>query len=355
MDSAEKSRFRRNLLHWFDRNQRDLPWRKRKTLYRIWVSEIMLQQTQVVTVIDYFRRFMRRFPNVNTLADATLDDVLQIWEGLGYYRRARQMHAAAQQIRDEHGGRFPTSFEHVVALPGIGRYTAGAILSIATDQPYPVLEGNTKRVYCRVLNLQQDPNSAEATKQLWQFAGQLVSRHRPGDLNQALMELGSQICTARSPACTACPVRSLCEAFQVGQPESLPISTSPKVNYENTYEAAIVIRRAGKLLLRQCQPGQRWADLWDFPRFQAPRRNAQKYLSQQIDESTGLIVQLQRPFEQIRHSVTRFRITLDCYLASSVQGRLKKNISSDWVSMSQIQNRPLSVTGRKIAELIEQL
>ena len=171
--------FRRQLLQWFDQHQRDLPWRRRKTLYRIWVSEIMLQQTQVSTVVDYYQRFVKRFPSVEKLAAAETEDVLKLWEGLGYYRRARQMHAAAQVVVDRHRGRFPRSYDAVLDLPGIGRYTAGAILSIATDQRFPVLEGNTQRLYSRLLRLKSDPKSTSSQRTLWQFADALVPGETP--------------------------------------------------------------------------------------------------------------------------------------------------------------------------------
>ena len=174
--SAQRTAFRRRLLKWFDANQRDLPWRKNRTPYRIWVSEIMLQQTQVATVIAYYRRFMKQFPTVKKLAAAEQSEVLKLWEGLGYYRRARQLHAAAQQVVDQHGGKFPTDFDSVLALPGIGRYTAGAILSISLDQRLPILEGNTIRLFARLLAMPDDPRTTANQKVLWKFAESILPK-----------------------------------------------------------------------------------------------------------------------------------------------------------------------------------
>ena len=193
-------------MKWFDQHQRNLPWRKNKSLYRIWISEIMLQQTQVATVIDYFNRFVKRFPNIKRLAAASEADVLRLWEGLGYYRRARQLHAAAKTIVECHGGQFPTDITDVLALPGIGRYTAAAILSIAQDQRLPILEGNTIRLFARLLAMNSDPRTTENQKRLWEFSESLLPRKQVGDFNQSLMELGSEICTPRNPNCKICPL-----------------------------------------------------------------------------------------------------------------------------------------------------
>ncbi len=353
-DTTARSRFRRSLLKWFDRHQRQLPWRQQKSPYRIWVSEIMLQQTQVATVINYFERFIKRFPNVRALAAAELQEVLKYWEGLGYYRRARQLHAAARMVVDQHGGRFPQTFDEVIALPGIGRYTAGAILSIAQDQRYPILEGNTERVFARLIQLGDDPKSKPGQHKLWELADKLVSRHRPGDVNQALMEIGSQLCHVNHPDCGECPVRRFCESFQSGRANELPRRSVAKTKYESVREAAIIIRRGDRVVLRHCQPGQRWADLWDFPRFAVPTSGHGQFLCKRVRQLTGLSVRLGPPVKQIRHAVTRFRITLDCYHATDVRGRLN-NGSPDgiqWTRLNELGQRPLNVTGRKIANWI---
>ncbi len=350
----ERSRFRRSLLAWFDENQRDLPWRRRKSAYRVWISEIMLQQTQVTTVIDYFQRFVRQFPDVGALAAAPEDEVLRAWEGLGYYRRAKQLHAAARQIVARHGGQFPDAYEQVLALPGIGRYTAGAILSIAADQPWPVLEGNTVRLYARLLDFRQDVTTTASQRQLWEFAESLVSRHRPGDLNQALMELGSQICQSGRPRCLLCPVQRFCQAFKHGIPESLPHKGTQKTRYESLHQAVAIIRRGQRVVLRRCGPDEHWAGLWDFPRFTIDPRSeppaAIASLRKQVGYLTGLDVELQpADIPTIRHAVTRFRISLECFRAVTVTGRLRRRAGElEWVPTTALPQRPMSVTGRKI-------
>ena len=343
---------RRKLLNWFAAKQRDLPWRRNKSRYRIWVSEIMLQQTQVATVIDYYRRFMKRFPSIKSLAYADLDDVLRQWEGLGYYRRARQMHAAANAIMESYGGRFPNNYEEVIRLPGIGRYTAGAILSIADDQRFPILEGNTIRLYSRLLLMDSDPRSKENQKSLWEFAETILPRKHTGDFNQALMELGALVCTPTSPDCEHCPLQTHCPTFAQNKQRLIP-APSKKTNYLKTTEAVILVTRNNRFLIRKCLPGERWAGLWDFPRYSVEGNATDPHnrLQQQLFEDYGLVTTIRTLNHRIRHAVTRFRITLDCYETTSLQGRLKtRGQEMRWLSPQQIHSMPMSITGRKIAD-----
>jgi A/G-specific adenine glycosylase len=267
--AAARQKFRRRLLSWFRLHARDLPWRRTHDVYHIWVSEIMLQQTQVATVVSYFKRFVERFPNIQLLASADEQDVLRLWEGLGYYRRARQMHAAAKKIVDQHGGEFPRDVQQVQSLPGIGRYTAGAILSIAHNVRAPILEANTIRLLCRLLLLKDDPHRSHSQRLLWEFSASLLPRREAGTFNQALMELGSEICTPRTPRCEQCPVADLCPTRANGLQDSIPLA-KPKKNYQSVVEAALVIASPQdhqQFLLRRCGPDERWSGLWDFPRF----------------------------------------------------------------------------------------
>lgn len=216
-----------HLLAWYAKSGRDLPWRQTRDPYRIWLSEIMLQQTTVVAVIPYYEKFLVAFPNVEALASAPVEAVIELWAGLGYYRRARNLHAAATRVVEEHGGQFPAELGQLQALPGIGRSTAGAILSIAFDLPAPILDGNVRRVLCRLFALQQPPRSAAAEKQLWIWAELLTPTDRPHDYAQAIMDLGATICSPRTPDCSSCPLAGFCQARVLGLEQDLPLA-SPK-------------------------------------------------------------------------------------------------------------------------------
>jgi len=333
-DARSKAAFRRRLLKWFDTNQRDLPWRKNCTPYRIWVSEIMLQQTQVATVIDYYLRFMKRFPNVKKLAAADQSEVLKLWEGLGYYRRARQLHA-----------------------------TAGAILSISLDQRLPILEGNTIRLFARLMAMKDDPKTSANQKELWQFSESLLPKKRCGDFNQALMELGSEICTPKKPRCSDCPVSNDCPTFVRGLQDQIP-AASKKMKFEDLHEAVVVVRKGKtaktKYLVRQCGPDERWTGLWDFPRYQIAQTSKAKTsdsdLASQLKSQTGLTATVHPTNKRIKHAVTKYRITLDCFVADSPSGRLKKSqTATQWVTRNELDELPMSATGRKIVDSLDRL
>ena len=349
--------FRRKLLAWFRRKKRTLPWRLTRDPYRIWLSEIMLQQTQVVTVIPYYERFLARFPTLKLLAAADEADVLRMWEGLGYYRRARQLHAAAQHVVLEHGGTFPRTFEEIRSLPGVGRYTAGAIASIAYGLRTPILEANTVRLYSRLLAYRGDPTGGEGQKLLWDFAEEILPASNVGDMNQALMELGSLICTPRNPRCEACPVRPHCPTYMSDLQDVIP-TPKKKQNFESVREAAMVVRRAGNVLLRQRPHGERWAGLWDFVRFPVLTRGGKELveeLRKKIHDQTGVLAKPGKRITTIKHGVTRFRITLECYDAAYVSGSSNEHDGAKlaWIPPEELGKYPLSVTGRKLAHMLQ--
>ncbi len=349
-----RQKFRRRLLAWYARQARDLPWRRRADAYGVWVSEIMLQQTQVATVIDYYVRFMKRFPNVRALAAAAEQDVLRLWEGLGYYRRARQLHRAAKEIVDVHGGNFPTRFEDVLALPGIGRYTAGAITSIAYDARQPVLEANTIRLYARLLGYAGDTSTKDGQNLLWAFGAAVLPRKNVGQVNQALMELGAEVCTPKSPRCSACPVKGLCATFASGSQDVIPASKK-KTQYEAVEQAAVVIRNGHRILVRRCQPDERWAGLWDFPRFDIHSRTTHARhheLKREVARLTGLEISPQRKLTTIKHGVTRYRITLHCHEAELISAVSESPADLQWVTPAELENIPLNTSGRKICQLL---
>ena len=254
--------FQSALTDWFARHGRDLPWRHTRDPYAVMVSEFMLQQTQVVTVLDYYRRWLERFPTVRALADAPPEDVLRLWEGLGYYARARNLHRAAQTIRDAHGGEFPRDLEKIAALPGVGRYTAGAIYTFSYDLPAPIVDANIARVLARLTHLRIPIDTAPGQRALWAAAEQLLPAEDARAYNSALMELGATVCRVRAPQCLLCPVLSFCAAAP-HDPERLPIKRARKATIPLTEDCAWIVHD-GKLLLQQ-GIGSRWKGLWKLP------------------------------------------------------------------------------------------
>lgn len=342
---------RRQLLAWFARDARDLPWRRDPTAYHVWVSEVMLQQTQVATVLDYYDRFLVSFPDVRSLADADEESLMRLWEGLGYYRRARLMHRAAKQIVEKHGGTFPTDYSSVVALPGIGRYTAGAILSISSDARLPILEGNTIRVFSRWVALRSDVKSKLGNEQLWEIAQLMLPRKEAGQFNQAAMELGALICKPAEPRCTLCPISKQCQANRLGLQESIPGKVT-KIQYESRKEFAFVIPaidRPGWLVHRVAE-GQRWAGLWDFPRVHDGIAKTPATAAQTVSRRIGTNLLPFRVVKRIKHAVTRFRITLEVCETQPIDsaGLCATTGEYRFVTHQELAKLPLSVSGRRI-------
>jgi A/G-specific adenine glycosylase len=353
----QRQTLRRRLLTWYESNARELPWRASRDPYRVWLSEIMLQQTQVATVREYFARFVAALPDVHHLAAADEQQVLRLWEGLGYYRRARQLHAAAKQIADVYGGQFPQDPAELQKLPGIGRYTAGAIASIAFGQRAAILEANTIRLLSRLIGYRGDPLRTSGQRILWQVAETILPQTNVAQFNQALMELGSLVCTPSEPKCHACPLSCLCAARAAGLQHQIPPAKNRRT-YTELREAAIVVRRNGRVLMRQCAEGERWAGLWDFPRFELESTGplfAREEIVAKVLDQTGITCSPGAILKSLRHGVTRYRITLDCYEATYLSGRARaagNAAPTRWMKHAELAELPLSTTGRKIAELV---
>jgi A/G-specific adenine glycosylase len=264
LQKREASGFRRKLLLWYDTNQRELPWRQDKDPYRVWLSEVMLQQTRVETVIPYYKRFLVSYPDLETLADAPQDDVLKLWEGLGYYSRARNFLQAVQEVRDHYGGRVPDDPDTFAGLRGVGEYTRAAVGSIAFSRPLAVVDGNVKRVFCRLFTIEEEPGKSRIQKEISRLADELLDRERPGDYNQAVMELGALVCIPRSPRCTVCPVSEYCGAFTQGVTDRLPVK-SKKKPLPVISLAAVVLEEQGRFLVRQRTEEKLLQGLWEFP------------------------------------------------------------------------------------------
>lgn len=363
LDDASLPALRRRLLTWYSRHARDLPWRRTRDPYAIWISEIMLQQTTVAAVIPYYERFLAAFPTVFALANADEHDVLKLWEGLGYYSRGRNLHRAAQMIVNQHGGEFPDNVEALQKLPGIGRYTASAIASFSRDTRAPIVEANTLRLYARLLGYRGDPRSSAGQSLLWGFAERLLPARRCGRFNQALIELGATVCSPASPQCEACPLQRDCRAQQDGLQHAIPLA-KPRATVTHVLEAAIAIQRRGRFLLRQRGPDERWAGLWDFPRFElrnsadgrAPQPADDKLypeLVQRIADSTGLTTDVEALVTEFTHSVTRYRIRLLCFQAVASAGRIRRDDGPwRWVRAADFDSLALSVSGRRFARLL---
>ena len=308
----------------FRRTRRDMPWRQTKDAYSIWISEIMLQQTRVAAVIPYFERWMHSFPTVEALASAELDEVLAHWSGLGYYSRARNIHKAAKEITLQHEGKVPHTVKELLRLPGIGRYTAGAISSIAYGAHEPLVDGNVARLITRVFEIEQDIKSTVAIKELWRICSELVPKSAPGDFNQGLMELGSQVCTPKNPKCTACPLRVHCRAHELGRAAELPVVAKRKADKDKQLlasEAALLLR-SGKILLAHRKAEGLFGGLWELP--QAPQRT-------ELSPLTGLTIAFakKRPSMVHRQVLSHRRLQIKVWPASAT-GRTRLAANSQY-------------------------
>jgi A/G-specific adenine glycosylase len=317
---ASIRRVREGLLAWYDANRRDLPWRRTRDPYAIWISEAMLQQTRVETVIPYWARFLARFPDVESLARAEIDDVYAVWTGLGYYSRARNLKAAAESIVADHGGRLPDQAEGLRSLPGIGRYTAGAVASIAFDREEPLVDGNVVRVFARLEDIREDSGDKAVVERLWSLAAALVRGPRPGDLNQALMELGATLCTPKRPHCLACPVREHCRAAAAGEPERLPIKTK-RTAVRAMRALAVAIDRGGRLLAVRRPETGRMAGLWELPGGPlAEGEEAKDHAARILHSVVGLEVRELESVGRIEHVFTHRRLDLEVFRAKALPG-----------------------------------
>ncbi|MBN1486644.1 MAG: A/G-specific adenine glycosylase [Anaerolineae bacterium] len=350
----------RRLLEWFASHARDLPWRYNRTPYRVWVSEVMLQQTQVETVHDYYLRFMDRFPTIESLAAANLEEVLKMWEGLGYYSRARSLHRAAQEIvqaiRENRSAglyeqKLPADVNALRELPGIGAYTAGAIASIAFNIPTPAIDGNVRRVLSRVLALKSPTQKElEAAVTLW------LPREAPGTFNEALMELGAVVCRPKSPRCRLCPWMTLCRAQEAGQQEAYPAPKPKKTIPHYDVAAAITLQPDGQILVAQRRQEDMLGGMWEFPG--GKRKDGetiQAALQRELMEEMGIEIAVGEHLITVRHAYTHFRITLYAFICALVRGEPRCIECADfrWITVADLDDLPMAVTDRKIAQAVK--
>lgn len=339
------------LLAWWDSHKADLPWRRTHDPYAIWIAEVMLQQTQIATVIPYYERWLERFPTVESLAAAPLGEVLQYWEGLGYYSRARNLHAAAITLVNQHHGQLPRHHEALLELPGIGAYTAGAIASIAFGLPVPIVDGNIIRVLTRLTDMADDVTTGPAKKKLWQLAATLVPSERPGDYNQALMELGQKICVPVRPQCHHCPIHDHCRARQNGTQMERPVRPPRRHTPHYDVVAGVIWHEDGRFLIAQRPLDGLLGGLWEFP---GGKKEAGETLSdalvREIQEELGITIRVGEPVTTIQHAYTHFRITLFAFHAHHLMGDVQHLGVADhaWVTFADLQHYAFAVTDRKI-------
>ena len=339
--SSPQGKLRRTLLRWYSQHKRDLPWRHTRDPYKIWVSEIMLQQTQVATVIPYYEKWLKAFPSLSSLARAPLSRALELWAGLGYYRRVRMFHQAARQLQEHSQGGIPKTAKELRALPGIGRYTAGAIASIALGEKTPVLDGNVIRILTRIFAIPQSVDRPATLEKLWSLAAALLPDKNPGDLNQALMELGATVCFPSTPQCARCPVRKSCAAHKKRKELFYPVR-SVEERYENLQMAALVLRNDKNEVWLEKQPEKgRWGGLWMFPFWQNNEAMLEEIKAWHLSP---------RHFLTVPHAFTKYRIKLVVYEAKHLQRIVLGRKNGKWVPVEKLAGIACPSPHRKIAQ-----
>jgi A/G-specific adenine glycosylase len=346
---------RTSLLAWYSRFGRNLPWRQTRDPYTIWVSEIMLQQTQVKTVLPYFDRWMSQFPTVQDLAAADLQQVLKAWEGLGYYARARNLHQAAQVIVQQHGGMFPTELDAVLALPGIGRTTAGGILSAAFNQPLAILDGNVKRVLARLIALDVPP--VKALPRLWTLSQELVDPNNGRDFNQAFMDLGATVCTTHNPACLVCPWRGDCQAYNLDIQSQIPMSETRAPVPHKQIGVAVIWNDRGQILIDRRKPDGLLGGLWEFPGGKVEgEETIAACIQREIQEELGIEITVGDLLIVVDHTYSHFRVTLNVHHCHHLSGE-PQAIECDeirWVTLGELDQFPFPKANLQIIEALRQ-
>ncbi|WP_411219108.1 A/G-specific adenine glycosylase [Terribacillus saccharophilus] len=340
--------FQNDLINWFQQEKRSLPWRENRDPYRIWVSEIMLQQTKVDTVIPYFHRFMERFPTIQALAEADEQDVLKAWEGLGYYSRARNLQTAVREVAEIHAGKVPDDVEQLGKLKGVGPYTKGAILSIAYGIPQPAVDGNVMRVLSRILLITEDIAKPKARKIFEAAVGKMISKDDPSSFNQGMMELGALICTPKKPACMLCPVQEHCAAYQQGLQEELPIKSKGKKQKTIPYLSVIVENEQGEVLIEKRPEEGLLANLWQFPMVDASDVSLEQ-LAYWFQLEYGMKITLEETLQPVRHIFSHIIWELIVLRAKTKDDAAE---NGRFVALTDINDYPFPVPHQKILQQI---
>ena len=355
INPSRRAAIKQDLLAWYRQEKRDLPWRDTTDPYRVMLSEFMLQQTQVETVIPYYRRFLREFPTVKALAGTPRDRVLKAWEGLGYYTRARNLHKTARFIVDRYDGAVPDAYDELASLPGFGPYTTAAVLSIAYDRDYAVLDGNVIRVLCRLFGIRDDTGQTRIRAMLQNLADNLLHRGDAGEHNQAIMELGATVCRPRAPCCGSCPVNDHCAAFRAGNADSLPVRAPKKPRPHYILGVGIVSRNNSVLIARRPENGL-LGGLWEFP---SARQMKEESLSETciraVREATGVDAAVRNRFRTVRHAFTHFSVTMHAFQCDYGGGEARAVNCSDvrWVAPDSLEDYAFSRANRKLIEYMD--
>ncbi|HEY9734980.1 MAG TPA: A/G-specific adenine glycosylase [Trichocoleus sp.] len=349
------SALRQALLTWYAECGRDLPWRRSRDPYAIWISEIMLQQTQVKTVKPYYERWLGQFPTVEALADADQQTVLKAWEGMGYYARARNLHRAAQVVVERHGGLFPNDLESAMALPGIGRTTAGGILSAAFNQAVPILDGNVKRVLARLVALEVPPNQALA--RLWELSTAVLDLQQPRDFNQALMDLGATLCTRHNPACLLCPWQQHCRAYNLNVQTEIPMTEPRGPLPHKQIGVAVIWNDQGQILIDRRRQEGLLGGLWEFPGGKIePGETVEQCIEREIREELGIEIEVGQKLIRVDHAYTHFKVSLNVHHCRHISGE-PQPIECDevkWVTLDEIEQYPFPKANVTIIEALKE-
>ncbi|WP_043966122.1 A/G-specific adenine glycosylase [Anoxybacillus thermarum] len=344
--------FQHDLIHWFQTEQRDLPWRKDKDPYKIWVSEVMLQQTRVDTVIPYFYHFIEKFPTLDSLAEAEEEEVLKAWEGLGYYSRIRHLHEAVKEVKEKYGGCVPASKEQFSSLKGVGPYTTGAVLSIAYGIPEPAVDGNVMRVLSRIFYITDDIAKGSTRKKFENIVSKIISHDNPSDFNQALMELGALVCTPKNPSCFLCPVQRHCRAFAEGVETELPVKTKGKAPKRISFRAIVLMNKKGNILIQKRPPRGLLANLWQFPNDEhAPTRNDEAFVKE-ISERYHVVIRSMERIGSFEHVFSHVVWHIEAYKGNALELQMGDE-TNKWVTIDELKQYAFPVIYQKIWQAYE--
>jgi len=348
------NKLQENILAWFQDNARDLPWRQTYSPYHVWISEIMLQQTQMDRVVVYFNKWMERFPDIDSITGGSEEEVLKLWEGLGYYTRARNIIRTANILMAQYNGELPSDYDLLLKLPGVGKYTAGAIMSIAFNNVYAIVDANIERVFARLYNLNKPVKDKTTHAFIWQKANELIPKGKAREFNQSLMELGALVCIPRNPRCKVCPVNTLCQSFSENLVDKRPITTKPSQAVFIEMATGILTHK-GNILIQKRKPEGVWANLWEFPGGRLePGETPEMALVREYTEETELSIGKLKKITTIHHSYTIYRVTLHCYFCSLVDGSFEPVLHAAqeyrWVTPEELSHYAFPAGHRKLID-----